>query len=142
MGGIRPYRASDRNEWHRMRTALWPEQTEADMNAWLARADATIFVAEEGHARLRGFAEVAERPYANGCDTSPVAYLEGWYVDPAARRQGVGTALVRAVESWARSRGHRELASDTGLDNPVSQGAHERLGFTETERLVLYRKAL
>jgi aminoglycoside 6'-N-acetyltransferase I len=97
---------------------------------------------ERGAARLGGFAEVGARPFADGCATSPVAYLEGWYVDPDLRRQAVGAQLIRGAEAWARSRGYRELASDTQLDNVVSQRAHERLGFSETERLVLYRKAL
>jgi aminoglycoside 6'-N-acetyltransferase I len=125
-----------------MRTALWPDQTGADMAAWLARPDAAVIVAERGAGRLCGFVEVGERSYADGCATSPVAYLEGWYVDPDLRLQSVGARLIRAVEAWARSRGYRELASDTQLDNVVSQRAHERLGFSESERQVLYRKVL
>jgi aminoglycoside 6'-N-acetyltransferase I len=125
-----------------MRTALWPGVAEADMSAWLSRSDAVVFVAERENGRLCGFAEAAERPYADGCDTSPVAYLEGWYVDPDVRAQKIGARLVAAVEKWARARGHRELASDTDLDNLASQQAHQRLGFAETERLVLFRKTL
>jgi RimJ/RimL family protein N-acetyltransferase len=34
------------------------------------------------------------------------------------------------------------LAADTHLENTGSQRAHARLGFEETERLVLFRKAL
>lgn len=126
-----------------MCAALWPEHTEADLDAWLARGDAAaVFVAEAGPGRLCGFAEAGERAYADCCDTSPVAYLEGWYVDADARGQSVGRRLIRAVEEWARSRGYRELASDTHLENTGSQRAHARLGFEETERLVLFRKAL
>lgn len=125
-----------------MRSDFWPDQTEADMRAWLERSDAAVFVAERARRVLCGFAEVGERPYVDGCETSPVAYLEGWYVEADWRRRSVGTQLVRAVEAWARARGHRELASDTQLDNLVSQRAHGRLGFAETERLVLFRKAL
>jgi aminoglycoside 6'-N-acetyltransferase I len=128
-----------------MRRVLWPEQRETDMTAWLERTDAAVIVAERRPAnsgRLCGFAEVGERACADGCDTSPVAYLEGWYVDADRRRLSVGAQLIRAVEDWARSRGYRELASDTQLHNVVSQQAHERLGFSETERLVLYRKVL
>ena len=147
---IRPYAAHDLAEWRRLRTALWPDQTEADMTAWLARPDAAVLVAERaaepsadritGH--LSGFAEVGERSHADGCDSSPVAYLEGWYVDPDRRRQSIGAQLIRAVEAWARSRHYTELASDTWLANDASQRAHERLGFIETDRVVLYRKAL
>lgn len=144
---IRARQPSDDPEWLRMRRALWPEGDAAthaaEMVEWVARPDAVVLVAERAGGRgLAGFAEVATRPYADGCETSPVAYLEGWYVDPDARRHGVGRALVRAAEAWARERGLHELASDALLDNIISQQAHEALGFTEVERAVRYRKAL
>jgi len=58
------------------------------------------------------------------------------------RRQGIGSALVRAAEDWARSMGCTEMASDTQIDNHLSQRAHEAVGFKTTERSVLYRKSL
>jgi len=67
-----------------------------------------------------------------------VAFLEGLYVMPEARRQGAARALIDAVRAWARDRGCKELASDTALDNVVSQAAHTRLGFRETERVVYF----
>jgi aminoglycoside 6'-N-acetyltransferase I len=139
---IRPYTSDDYVEWRRMRTALWPEQTEADMVAWLLRRDAAVFVAESTPGQLCGFIEVGERSYADGCETSPVAYVEGWYVDADSRRQRVGARLIEMAEAWAKDRGCRELASDTQIDNATSQAAHQRLGFEETERLVTYRKQL
>jgi aminoglycoside 6'-N-acetyltransferase I len=141
---VRLYSSDDLPEWRRMRDALWPDQTRDDMTAWLARPDAVVLVAEHttDAARLCGFAEVGARSIAEGCMTSPVAYLEGWYVDPDVRRRGVGSALLRGVEDWARKAGYQELASDTELTNHVSQRVHERLGFAEVERAVQYRKAL
>jgi aminoglycoside 6'-N-acetyltransferase I len=82
------------------------------------------------------------RAYAEGCAPGRVAYLEGWFVDEAARRQGVGAALVEAVEAWGRAQGCTELASDAGIDNRASIAAHGSLGFTEVERIVCFRKAL
>ena len=143
---VRAYRPADHAEWLRMRRALFDEITaereEADAAEWLARPDATVLVAVRPDGRLAGFAEVAERPYADGCDTSPVAYLEGWWVDADVRRAGVGAALVRAAEAWGRARGRAELASDVLLDNEASQQAHGALGFEEVERSVKYRKPL
>jgi aminoglycoside 6'-N-acetyltransferase I len=143
---VRAYRPADHGEWLRMRRALFPdipaEHEEADAAEWLARPDATVLVAARPDGRLAGFAEVGERPYADGCDTSPVAYLEGWWVDADVRRTGVGAALVRAAEEWARARGRAELASDALLDNEASHRAHGALGFEEVERSVKYRKAL
>lgn len=144
---IRARIPSDDPEWCRMRCALWPDDTRAGhergMVEWLARPDAVVLVAVRGDGNgLAGFAEVATRPYADGCDTSPVAFLEGWYVDPDLRRSGVGRALVDAAEDWARERGLREFASDALLDNVTSHKAHEAVGFQEVERAVRYRKPL
>ena len=143
---IREYRPADHAEWLRMRRALWPgiapDEEAADAAEWRARPDAVVLVAARPGGGLAGFAELGTRPYADGCDSSPVAYLEGWYVDPDVRRRGVGAALVRAGEGWARRRGCRELASDALLENTGSQRAHAALGFTEVERAVHYRKAL
>lgn len=112
------------------------------MTAWLARPDAAVFVSSRESGGLRGFAEVDTRPYVDGCRTSPVAFLEGWYVEPDCRGSGVGRALVDAVEAWARGRGLHELGSDALLHNEARHRAHERLGFIEVERTVRYRKPL
>ena len=143
---VRLLEQSDWNEWRRMRGALWPDEpsavTDPDMRAWLARADARVFVALRPDGSLCGFVEVATRPYAEGCETSPVGFIEGWYVDPDVRRQGYGRALIEAAEEWARSAGYTEMGSDALIDNIVSHRAHERLGYTEVERLVAFRKSL
>ncbi len=139
---IRAYAAGDYAEWRRMRTALWPSQTEAEMAEWLARSDTAVMVAVRASGALCGFVEVGERTNADGCESSPVAYVEGWWVDADVRRQRVGARLIEAAESDARSRGYRELGSDTEVHNVVSQRAHEQLGFEELDRVVLYRKVL
>jgi aminoglycoside 6'-N-acetyltransferase I len=139
---IRPYAPGDFAEWRRMRTALWPGQTEDDMAAWLARSDTAVIVAVRATGSLCGFVEVGERTNADGCESGPVSYVEGWWVDADVRRQRIGARLIEAVESFARSRGYRELASDTETHNVISQRAHERLGFVELDRVVLYRKDL
>jgi aminoglycoside 6'-N-acetyltransferase I len=142
---VRPYAPDDDREWRRMRSALWPSQTAADMAEWLARSDTAVIVAVRASGSpgsLCGFVEVGERTNADGCDTSPVAYVEGWYVDADVRRQHIGARLIEAAESFARARGYRELASDTEWHNVVSQHAHRRLGFEELDRVVLYRKVL
>jgi aminoglycoside 6'-N-acetyltransferase I len=143
---IRIYTPADHAEWLRMRRALWPhlvdEDEVEDAADWLARSDATVLVAVRPDGRLAGFAEVGSRLYAEGCDTSPVAYLEGWYVDDDVRGTGIGGALIRGAEEWARTRGYAEMGSDALLDNVISHRAHEAVGFTEVERTVMFRKSL
>ena len=89
-----------------------------------------------------GFLEASLRSRADGCDSTPVGYIEGWYVDEDVRRRGVGRALVEAAEAWARSKGCRQMASDAELWNDVSHQAHGAIGYQETARLVLFKKDL
>ena len=51
-------------------------------------------------------------------------------------------ALVEAAESWAKSRGCRQMASDAELWNGVSHRAHGAIGYEEAGRLVLFKKDL
>jgi aminoglycoside 6'-N-acetyltransferase I len=102
-----------------------------------------FLVAQQPGGEIVGFVEVGLRSHADGCDPSqPVGYLEGWYVKPEFRRKRVGARLIGAAEEWARDRGCTEMASDTWLDNPASQIAHEALGFEVVDRCVHYRKRL
>lgn len=143
---IRRARLEDKAEWLRMRLALWPEQTTeealAEMDTYLADPFTPVFVAVREDGRLGGFLEGGLRSYADGCDTTPVGYIEGWYVDKDLRKQGVGGALVRAMEDWSREHQCAEIASDTWLENEVSIQAHLALGYEERERLVHFRKKL
>ena len=143
---VRPIEPVEWPEWARMRAALWPDHTAdehlEDMPKWAARDDTVVLVASRGDGSLCGFAEVGTRPYADGCETSPVAFLEGWYVDEDARGAGIGRQLVEAAEAWARARGLQELASDALLEHEASHRAHEHVGFIEVERAVRYRKRL
>jgi aminoglycoside 6'-N-acetyltransferase I len=129
-----------------MRIALWPDEpsagTDSDMRAWLDRPDATVFVASRPDGSLCGFVEVGARAYAEGCETSPVGFIEGWYVDADVRQLGYGRALLEAAEDWARKEGYSEMASDALLDNTVSHRAHGRCGYEEVVRLVAFRKPL
>jgi aminoglycoside 6'-N-acetyltransferase I len=145
---IRMPEQGDQAEWVRLRGALWPdttpEQHEVEIENLLADADrAAAFVspAESGDA-LAGFVEVALRPWAEGCASSPVAYVEGIYVTEPDRRRGVGEALLRAAEAWAIDRGCREIAADARLDNAPSRALHRRLGYSESEALVHLCKPL
>ncbi len=90
-----------------------------------------------------GFAEASiRRDHVNGCETSPAGFLEGIYVTENARRQGVARQMAAAVADWAREHGCRELASDAAIDNDASHRMHEALRFSETQRVVYFRRLL
>ena len=143
---IREMRAADQRVWAEMRTALWPtkglQAHASSIDELLASGESWGFVAETPDGTAAGFAEIAIRKYANGCDTRPVAFLEGIWVKAHFRRQGIGARLILHAETFLTSRGFRELGSDALLDNLGSQAAHLAWGFSETETVVYFRKIL
>ena len=143
---MRAARPTDAGAWERMRQELWPadpEEHAREITAFFAGGGDSAQVLLAVHeGEIVGFAEASLRSHAEGCAPGRIAYLEGWYVEPAARRQGVGAALVHAVEAWGRTQGCRELASDTEIENKASAAAHRALGFQEVDRVVCFRKDL
>ncbi|HTJ57758.1 MAG TPA: GNAT family N-acetyltransferase [Devosiaceae bacterium] len=141
---VRPLTPRDIEAWVGLRHKLWPAESTTSLRdelATLAADEFAGFGAFEGE-RLVGFAEVSQRPYGDGCDTAPVAWLEGIFVLAEYRRRGVGRQLVSAVEAWALAKGLVELGSDAELDNLTSRLSHALWGFAETERAVRFRKVL
>jgi len=153
---IRPVEPSDFDQLVPMLEALWPtapagdharELTEILQGKPVTTLPLIILVAEvvteTRGRRLAGFLEVDLRSHADGCNpTRPVGYVEGWYVAEKHRHKGIGTKLLAAAEDWARSHGCVEIASDTWIDNEVSQRVHEALGYEVVDRCVHYRKTL
>jgi len=121
--------------WLHLRQQLWPhrpsEQHLSEMSSFCVRPERFAqFVAYAGSDQAVGFIEVVVRTdYVNGTDSSPVAFLEGIYVVPEARRMGIARALIAAAERWAISRGRREFASDAAVENETSHAMHRALGF-------------
>jgi aminoglycoside 6'-N-acetyltransferase I len=143
---IRRAVAADRGEWARLRDRLWPGSPadhDAETRAHFASGAAApvVFLAEMDGVAV-GFLELDYRKYAPGCTSSPIPYIEGWYVEPPFRKRGVGRALVRAAEAYARAEGYDEIASDAEIVNTGSIAAQRALGFEEIERVVCFYRRL
>ncbi len=135
-------------DWLQLRLALWPDASSAEhleeMATFIAEPKRFAqFIARDEEGQAWGFIEASIRTdYVNGTKTTPVAFLEGLYVKPAARRKGIASKLVEAVVQWAIPSGITELASDASTRNRTSHAVHRSLGFLETERVVYFNKAL
>jgi aminoglycoside 6'-N-acetyltransferase I len=145
---VRRLQCGDFNEWSRMRRTLWPHVTLAECRKELEAVRRTpsrsvIFVSKGHDGVLHGFIEASlRRDYVEGCTSSPVGCIEGWYVIPDARRKGIGRELVRTAERWARAKGCNEMASDAELANELSQTIHRSLGYRKCGTCVHFRKPL
>ncbi len=90
-----------------------------------------------------GFINLSIRQdYVEGSDSSPVGYIEGIYVAPEYRHQGIARKFVELGEEWSRRNGCREYASDTELHNTDSQAFHNKVGFDTTEMIVHFIKKI
>ena len=145
---VRPALTGDIFALAPLRADLWPDGTPEHHAEELGRAFkgqlhwVEVILVAESAGRIIGFAELSLRSTVNGCESTPVGYLEGWYVVPEFRHRGVGRALVAAGEAWARMRGCTEFGSDADYDNLDSAAAHRALGFEEEGVVRTFRKRL
>ena len=126
--------------------SLWPAHTAAEMQSELGEMivspEAAFFLAFAEENTV-GFAQCQLRSdYVEGTDSSPVGYLEGIYVADRFRKQGIAKVLLTACESWAKTKGCAELASDCELDNTQSLQFHLNVGFREANRIICFAKKL
>jgi len=125
---------------------LWPGHTLEEMQREVIKAlnspDVALFIARIDTIPV-GFAECRLRQdYVEGAHTSPVGYLEGLFVRPEDRRQGVALKLTQQCEQWAKSQGCLEFASDCELANTESIEFHSKAGFSKANRIVCFVKSL
>jgi phosphinothricin acetyltransferase len=111
----RPHTIDMRREWFRAKQA----------------ASLPVLVADEADG-VRGFATYG--PF-RAWPAYKYSVEHSVYVDPAVHRQGIGSALVRAVLDEARARGLHVVMAGITSDNGVSLRLHERLGFKEVAHI-------
>lgn len=123
---------------------LWPEceYKEEFQNSLkiLNSPTSTAFIANN-HGIYLGFIQVALRTdHVEGTTTSPVLYVEGIYVEPGHRKEGLAKTLVKRAEQWGIGHGCKEMASDSDIANKGSIEWHKKAGFEEVSRLVSFRR--
>lgn len=134
-------------EWCQLRNLLWPNHSInehiKDGRRIIESNNLISFLLCHDNGKFVGFADASIRTdYVNGCNHSPVAYLEGIFILDEFRRLGLSNLLLHEVENWGKLNGCLELASDTSPENLVSRNMHEKLGFTATETVIFFKKNL
>lgn len=90
-----------------------------------------IFVAEEGRGSLLGWAvayAMEDEIFVTGAERR-FAYLSELYVAEAARGAGIGQALIRACETWARSAGYSSIRIGVLSGNARADGIYREAGY-------------
>lgn len=139
-------RPADMQAWQALRQALYTGLDVAfhheEMAQFLADSTKECFLARDDSDVVLGMAELSLRNVVDGCSTSPVGYLEGLFVNADTRGAGVGRLLVERAVAWCREQGCQEMGTDSELANEAAQRFHEHMGFTETYRVVQFKKTL
>lgn len=135
----------DFNEWLDLALKLWSDESVEEMQRSLTNIlhspREAGFLVKDDNDKAIGFMNLSLRyDYVPGATQSPVAYVEGIYVEDEYRKQGVGTQLILYAQQWAIERGCVELASDALLENTASYEFHTKVGFQEVERVVTFIK--
>lgn len=116
------------------------EELEQEFNEFAVNSDMTSFIKYIDKKPV-GFATASIRyDYVEGCETSPVGYLEGIYVEDCYRNNNFARDLVEACEEWVKSKGIKEFASDCELTNLDSLAFHLAVGFSEANRIICFKK--
>lgn len=147
---IKPCEVSSQPAWLAMRAELYHDEDPAllDEEARQIITDGALksqpfqcLIAFHADTPV-GFIEMTVRSSAEECMTSPVLYIEGWYVEPSHQGKGVGRALMCAAFEWGRGRGCGEAASDARPDNTGSISAHQALGFQDAGVIRCFRRSI
>ncbi|HCQ65593.1 MAG TPA: 30S ribosomal protein S18 alanine N-acetyltransferase [Rhodobacteraceae bacterium] len=89
-----------------------------------------------------GFAVTTQAGFALGRAVAGEAELVTVAVDPGARRQGQGRALLAAFDAQARALGAETAFLEVAADNTAAQGLYRATGWVVTgRRKAYYRRA-
>ena len=146
MSTIRPLQVSDRSGWDGLwkgylafyETTLVPEVTETAWRRLTDSAGDLRGLVAESDGALTGFAHYLLHPSTWALQN--YCYLEDLFVSDAARGQGVGRALIAAVEAAARQAGATRLYWVTHNDNARARKLYDEVA--EFNGFIQYRKTL
>jgi ribosomal protein S18 acetylase RimI-like enzyme len=102
----------------------------------MARQDSIILVAEDSAGGLLGFTQI----YPSLCSVlaAPIGVLYDLYVQPGARTQGVGRALLQAAATYGKAHGMQRLDLTTAHTNTKAQSLYASLHWQRDEIFLAY----
>ena len=112
-----------------------PAAALAFMTSRLEFRDSVVLCAVDG-ADMLGFTQLY--PSFTSVGMQPIWILNDLFVDPAARRRGVATALLRAARDYARDTGAAKLTLETHVTNAGAQALYEAEGWARDDEYCMY----
>ena len=113
-------------------------QARAFLAQRLQRAESVVLLAEGTDGQGLGFCQL----YPSFCsvEAQPIFSLYDLFVQPVARRTGLGRALLRAAEALALERGVARLDLTTARSNVRAQALYESEGWVLDRVFLAYQR--
>ncbi len=106
----------------------------------LERGESVIFLALLDDGTPAGFTQLY--PIFSSTTMQRAWLLNDLFVAPAARRAGVGRALLERAHAFARETNSKELMLQTAVDNLPAQRLYESLGWQRDNDFYVYMLTL
>jgi GNAT superfamily N-acetyltransferase len=114
---------------------------EAFLRDRLAKNDSVVFLAMEPQSR-EGLGFVQLYPSFSSVAAQRIWILNDLFVASAARRRGVGRALMEAARDFAVSTGAKRLVLSTATANAEARALYELCGYKRDEVFLVYKLEL
>jgi aminoglycoside 6'-N-acetyltransferase I len=116
---IRAATSADAAAWESMRRELWPDgaadhgpEIAAFFKGYVFRDLCAAVMAENRSGDVVGFADLSIRDDLPELEGKRTGYVEGLFVSPELRHNGIARKLLRASRDWTRRQGCVAFASD------------------------------
>ena len=103
-----------------------PEAMTLRLTSILESREKVIFVADPGDSQAAGYIQASLHI---SLEVDPLVEIDGLVVSRDHRRQGIGAALIAAVEDWARSLGILTVRLHTNIIREEAHRFYNGLGF-------------
>ncbi|WP_375586058.1 GNAT family N-acetyltransferase [Cyclobacterium xiamenense] len=139
------FQKSDFESLLKMGLKLWTDYGESKLAEQLERVcslnNQKILIAKNSKDIAIGFSIFSIREdYVEGADKTPTGYLEGIYVEPQFRKNGIAKRFLQMGEQWLKTKNCTQIGSDTWLTDIESRKFHKKIGFWEEDELVHFLK--
>lgn len=136
------------NDWLDLGLALWPhyrkkKDTLKKIFAKILKSSRETAFLYQREGACVAFINVSIRSdYVEGSHGSRVGYIEGIYVRPKYRKQGIAKKMIQTAEQWSKKHGCAELGSCALIRNIKSQRFHKKIGFEKVNTTVNFIKKI
>ena len=102
----------------------------------LTKNESVVFIAADPELGAVGFVQLY--PSFSSVSMKRLWILNDLFVSPAARKRGVGAALLRRAEKFARQTNAKGLELETWVNNLPAQRLYEKLGWKRNVEFYQY----